>query len=86
MAKVAKLGQYGRYAEIKAAASVYVATDSLNVENVHGQHFLHLIKLNLTSYQTQGRSLFPSQNYGMRLPTRLGVTMTEFYLSARTAH
>ena len=25
MAKVAKLGQYGRYAEIKAAASVYVA-------------------------------------------------------------
>lgn len=37
LAKVAKLGQYGSHAEIKAAASlcqtpIYVATDSLNVE------------------------------------------------------
>lgn len=55
-------------------------------KNVCGQYFLHSTKLNLTSYWTQRRSLFPSQNYGTRLPTRLGVIMMEFYLSARTAH
>ena len=43
LGKVAKLGQFGSHTENKAAASVYVATDSLR-GSVHGQCFIHFFQ------------------------------------------